>query len=149
MRTQLQKVEGDKGIGSAWGAYAEFGVATDGRAMREDAHPDYDDFFLSQDVLPADMDPVEATLMITYKETLSGLQQFGVSANSSVLIFGDGPVAACLTRFAKLVGAGPVIVAGHHDDRLQIAKRMGADYIINSGKSNLNDFAARHRAPRE
>lgn len=137
LRTQLQKVEGDRDIGSAWGAYAEFGVATDGRAMLEDGHPGFNDFYLSQQALPPNMDPVEGTLLITLKETFSGLQQFGVKANSSLLIFGDGPVGACLTRFAKMVGARPVVVAGHHDDRLQVASRMGADYVINTARDDL------------
>ena len=141
LHAQLPKVEGDRDIGSAWGAYAEFGVATDGRAMLEDGYPDFNDFYLSQQALPADMDPVEGTLLITLKETLSGLQQFGVAANSSLLIFGDGPVGACLIRFAKLVGARPVVVAGHHDDRLQIASRMGADYVINTAKNDLKSLA--------
>jgi threonine dehydrogenase-like Zn-dependent dehydrogenase len=64
-----------------------------------------------------------------------------VEANSSVLIFGDGPVGASLTRFAKLIGAKPVIVAGHHDDRLQMASRMGADYVINTTNDDLRSLA--------
>lgn len=136
LRPGLEKVE-DPQIRSAWGAFAQYGVASDWQAMADDAINEYNPLYLSQQKIPTDMDPIEATMLITLKETLSGLQAFGVKEGSTVLICGDGPVGVCMTQFARLLGAKLLVVAGHWDERLKRAKALGADYTINSAQLDL------------
>lgn len=49
----------------------------------------------------------------------------------SVLIFGDGPTALFATGVARVAGASCVVLAGMESARLEIARRMGADRVIN------------------
>lgn len=71
LRPGLEKVDEEDKIGSAWGAFAEFDVANDGRAMREDGHPGFTDYFLSQQVIPREMDPIQATLREAFKVVIA------------------------------------------------------------------------------
>ena len=52
-------------------------------------------------------------------------------AGKSVLIFGDGPIALFAAGVAKVSGATRVVLAGMEPARLEIARRMGADEVIN------------------
>jgi threonine dehydrogenase-like Zn-dependent dehydrogenase len=54
----------------------------------------------------------------------------GIGPGKSVLIQGAGPVGLSCLVLAKLAGAHPITVAGAPDLRLQIARRLGADRII-------------------
>ena len=48
----------------------------------------------------------------------------------SIVIFGDGPTALFATAIAKASGASKIIVVGLDDFRLNIAKKVGADFIF-------------------
>ena len=53
-----------------------------------------------------------------------------------VAVFGDGPIGLFATASAKLFGPSLIITIGHHDFRLDVAKKMGSDVVINSHKEN-------------
>lgn len=64
---------------------------------------------------------------------------FGVVENNaklrigeSVVVFGAGGVGLNIVQAAALVGAYPVIAIDLHDNRLALAKEMGATHLINS-----------------
>ena len=52
-------------------------------------------------------------------------------AGKTVLIFGDGPIALFATGVARVSGATRIVLAGMEPARLEIARRMGADEVIN------------------
>ena len=52
-------------------------------------------------------------------------------AGKSVMIFGDGPIALFAVGVARVSGASKVILAGMESARLEIARKMGADQVIN------------------
>ncbi len=54
-----------------------------------------------------------------------------------VLIVGAGPIGIMATAISKVSGAHRVIVSDVKDVRLDIAKRMGADFVVNPLKENL------------
>lgn len=54
----------------------------------------------------------------------------------SVVIMGQGPIGLIFTALMKRHGASMVIAADVLDYRLEIAKQMGADYVINPEKEN-------------
>ncbi len=125
---------------SIWGGYAEYGIVTDTEALiKKKGMPagEINGYAFLQQKIPAAISPEDATMLITFKECLSWLQDLGVKPLKSVLIIGDGPVSLSFTRFAKIMGAKPVIVCGHHHERLERAKREGADYLINSRQKDL------------
>ncbi len=54
----------------------------------------------------------------------------------TVAIFGAGPVGLMATNIAKASGASKIIVVDINEARLGIAKKMGADVTVNSGKED-------------
>ncbi len=127
---------------SIWGGYAEYGIVTDTEAlMRKEgiSAREINGYAFSQQKVPATISPEDATMLITFKECLSWLQDIGLKPLRSVLIIGDGPVSLSFTRFAKIMGAKPVIVCGHHQERLEKAEREGADFVINSHQKELSE----------
>jgi threonine dehydrogenase-like Zn-dependent dehydrogenase len=54
----------------------------------------------------------------------------GVVRGSTAVVIGDGAVGLCATLAASRIGAERIIVVGHHDERLQIARRFGATDVV-------------------
>lgn len=130
------------GYTSLWGGFAEFGLATDAAAMRED-NPDAqpNNYARFQQVVPAELPitPADATMLITVKECASYVASVGVRLYSSVVILGSGSVAYSMCRFAKVFGAYPVILVGRREEPLAYArKRIGADFTVNVQEENLD-----------
>lgn len=57
-------------------------------------------------------------------------------AGKTVLIFGDGPTALFASGVARVGGAAQIFIVGRHPFRLDIAKKMGADVLINDKKQD-------------
>jgi len=55
------------------------------------------------------------------------VRRAGIRLGDAVVVLGTGPVGQSAIAFAALSGGGPVIAAGAPDDRLAMARRMGAD----------------------
>ncbi|MGD9518306.1 MAG: zinc-binding dehydrogenase, partial [Armatimonadota bacterium] len=131
---------------SGWGGFAEYACVIDWQSAVEDLQMRADQVGLwprLHQKVPADMDAPGATMLITLKETLSSLQDMGLRPATRVLVIGDGAVGLGFAYWAKILGATRVIVAGHHEDRLQRALKFGVDATINSrGKSLPEALAA-------
>lgn len=61
------------------------------------------------------------------------------SVGKSVVIIGQGPAGLLLTQLAKLTGASKVIAADLDDSRLEVSKKLGADFTINVSEENLTE----------
>jgi len=55
-----------------------------------------------------------------------------------VLVSGTGAIGVVAAQYAKLKGAGIVILTGRNDKKLQIIKETGIDFTINVKKDNLD-----------
>ncbi|MFT4123622.1 MAG: zinc-binding dehydrogenase [Microbacteriaceae bacterium] len=55
----------------------------------------------------------------------------GVTAGQTVVVQGSGALGIFAAAVAKISGAGTVIVVGAPDSRLELAKRFGADHVVN------------------
>jgi len=136
LRSILEKVE-DKRYHSGWGSFAEFSVVGDYQAMERDGKTDYFDIYLAQQIVPPELDVNQATMLITLKEVLSGLERFGLTKETSLLIHGAGPVGLSMVSHAKLKGAGPIIVSEPHAGRRERAQKLGADVVLDPGQSDF------------
>ena len=131
------------GYASAWGAYAQYAVVGDEGAFALAGQgvgtPGYDEGCWAQTIIgPQDeVDPVGASMIVTFREVLSAMRRFGLQANENIVIYGAGPVGLCFTRFAKLLGMGPVVTIDIYDDKAAQAARMGADVVINSQRQDV------------
>lgn len=60
----------------------------------------------------------------------------GVQPGHTVAIFGAGPVGLCAVAAAKLFSPVRIIVIDQLDYRLDMAKRLGADHVINATQTD-------------
>lgn len=120
----------ETGLSSMYGGLAEYGKIRD---------PLYGGSPMHQ-LVPPEIDPVDATLLITLKETLSWLQRWGVQPNESVVVLGSGPVGLSFAFFARLLGCYPVLVLGRREEPLQRALRLGVDAVINTQRDDPQEI---------
>jgi threonine dehydrogenase-like Zn-dependent dehydrogenase len=149
LRPGLETIGDGRSLHSGWGAFAEYGVAGDARAMAEDglARPGrgYLDVYLSQQVIPRDMKPAHGSMLITYKEVLSAAYRFGFRPNASAMIFGLGPVGLSFVRFAKVLGLAPIVAVDRHESRRLLARRLGADATLDPRRDDPGAWVKEHR----
>jgi len=130
---------------SAWGAYSEYAVVGDAGAYIANGMgpgtPEFSEGYFAQTVIkPEDkVDPVEATMIVTFREVLSSMRRFQFQPNENVFVMGAGPVGLCFTKFSRLLGLKTVICSDIDDEKVACAKAMGADYAFNSKTTDVND----------
>jgi L-iditol 2-dehydrogenase len=56
--------------------------------------------------------------------------------DDTVVVFGVGPLGMCFLMKARMLGAGTIIAVDLSDFRLDFAKKLGADHVINSGRTS-------------
>ena len=61
----------------------------------------------------------------------------GIRPGENVIILGAGPIGLASTKILKTAGAGLCIVSEPEEHRASLAKKMGADYVINPLKENF------------
>nr|WP_208111604.1 NAD(P)-dependent alcohol dehydrogenase [Enterovirga rhinocerotis] len=64
----------------------------------------------------------------------SGAENGGVKIGDSVAIFAQGPIGLCATAGAKLMGATRIIAVESIPERQAVARRLGADEIVDFSK---------------
>jgi len=123
------------GFSSLLGGLAEYGIATDWEALRQD-QPGcaLSPWWLSQQKLPTDFDAMNGGMFITLKEILSWVAQLRIQAGKSVAVVGLGPVGLTLIRVCKLLGASPVVAIGRKQQRLAMAEELGADVVVDNSE---------------
>jgi 2-desacetyl-2-hydroxyethyl bacteriochlorophyllide A dehydrogenase len=126
------------GLDVCWGGFAEFGLATDFRAMQDDGLPAerWGGARVNQ-VIPARFDPAAATMVITWRETLSYFTRLGVGAGQSVLVVGSGGNGLAFVAHAANTGAVPVAMVGNAD-RLHVARAAGATFAFDYKAEDLD-----------
>lgn len=60
-----------------------------------------------------------------------GAENAGVRIGDTVVVFAQGPIGLCATAGARLLGATTIFAVDGNDHRLDIAKKMGADVVLN------------------
>lgn len=94
--------------------------------------------------IPADSDMEVAALFGCAVTTGFGVVQNNarVRIGEAVVVFGAGGVGLNIVQAAALSGAHPIIAVDLHDNRLALAREMGATHLVNSKRE---DAAARIR----
>jgi len=140
----LPFVEGaTDGIASNWGGYSEYAVAGDKDAAAEAGlgvgTPGFNESYLAQTIVPKWIDPVDATMLVTFREVLVGIRNFGMKANNTAVIFGAGPVGMCFTKFCHLLGLKTIVTLDIKDEKLAEAKAAGAHFTFNANMAGLDE----------
>ena len=119
------------GLGSGWGAMSEYAVVCDPAA------PNAPDCAFAQTVLDSDIDPVDATMLVTFREVLSCIRYFGITPENSVVVIGCGPVGQTYIKFLSLLGVKDIIACDIIPEKLAEAGAKGATHLVNSKEEDI------------
>ncbi|MBI5775652.1 MAG: zinc-binding dehydrogenase [Verrucomicrobia bacterium] len=78
---------------------------------------------------------------------IHGVERTGIAWRDNVVVQGCGPVGLAALAVAKSAGAGKVIVIGGPKHRLELAKKFGADHVIDLDE--VRDAKSRLEAVRQ
>jgi threonine dehydrogenase-like Zn-dependent dehydrogenase len=81
--------------------------------------------------IPSGLSDEQVVLLSDIASTgFSGAESGGVRLGDSVVVFAQGPIGLCATQGARLMGASLIIGVDGDETRLAMAKRMGADVVL-------------------
>lgn len=80
----------------------------------------------------------EACFTEPLSSCINSIEKASISFGDIVVVIGDGVIGMLHSQLAKLRGA-EVVMIGHHNDRLSIAKELGVDFILNSNEVDIFD----------
>jgi L-iditol 2-dehydrogenase len=84
-----------------------------------------------------EMSDEEGTLVVTAGTAMYALTELGgLVAGESVCVTGPGPIGLLAVAVAKALGAQPVILTGTRDNRLEMGRKLGADFTVNVTKED-------------
>ncbi len=86
--------------------------------------------------IPDELSYEDATLAEPVSCCLHGILKANIQPGDTVVVIGDGPIGLIHMRLASSLGASKVIVTGHHDERLELARKLGADLTLNSKRED-------------
>ena len=81
--------------------------------------------------IPDRLTDEQAVLLADIASTgISGAEAAPVQIGDAVVVFAQGPIGLCATAGAKLMGASFIIGVDGDENRLAMARRMGADVVL-------------------
>ena len=88
--------------------------------------------------IPDELTDEQVVLLADIASTgFSGAESGKVRIGDAVVVLAQGPIGLCATAGAKLMGASLVIGVDGDDTRLAMAKRMGADVVLDYRKTDV------------
>jgi len=89
--------------------------------------------------IPENLSFFEASISEPFSCVYNAYESLKTSPSDNVLIIGAGAMGLLHLILSKIAGAKKVIVSDINDDRLKLAKKYGADIILNPSKVNLKE----------
>src|SRR5688572_5042179 len=81
--------------------------------------------------IPDELSDEQVVLLADIASTgFSGAESGNIRIGDSVVVFAQGPIGLCATAGARLMGATLIIGVDGDDNRLAMAKQMGADVVL-------------------
>lgn len=107
-----------------WGAYAEY-IKVPARTV-----------LLNMQEIPSHISFEEAAITEPLACVLHGVEEANVKLGDTVAVIGAGPIGLLHLLTVKKMGAEKIVMIDLVDERLNVAKELGADETINAGKEN-------------
>lgn len=108
-----------------WGAYAEY-IKVPARMVT-----------VNMQEIPSHVSYEEAATTEPLACVLHGIEEAGVQLGDAVAILGAGPIGLLHLLCAKKLGAERVIIVDLVDERLEMARKLGADKVVNAGREDV------------
>lgn len=88
--------------------------------------------------IPDELTDEQVVLLADIASTgFSGAESGNIRIGDSVVVFAQGPIGLCATAGAKLMGATSIIAVDGDENRLAMAKTMGADVTIDYRETDV------------
>jgi len=87
--------------------------------------------------MPKDMSFQEGALIEPFCVGLQSARRADFNFGANLVILGSGPIGLMILEAVKTLGAGEIIVVDVIPNRLEMAKKMGADYVINAKENDV------------
>ena len=88
--------------------------------------------------IPDSLNFEEATLITTAGTAMYGVTRVGnIEPGETVVVAGPGPIGLMAVQVVKQMGAGKVIITGTREERLALARQLGADLSVNMKKEDV------------
>ena len=89
--------------------------------------------------IPDDMSFVHAALLEPVSIGMHAANRTPISADDTVAVIGAGPIGLFILQAARLKGPRKVIVCDINEFRLDVARKLGADEVVNPLKSDIKE----------
>ena len=90
--------------------------------------------------IPDELTDEQVVLLADIASTgFSGAESGQIKIGDSVVVFAQGPIGLCATAGARLMGAALVIGVDGDANRLSMARRMGADFVLDYRECDVVD----------
>jgi len=86
--------------------------------------------------LPDNVSYEEAAILDCLAVGVHAVHRAGVTITDAVAVIGDGAIGLSTLEMAKAAGAKRTALIGHHEGNLEIARKVGADIVVNSARSD-------------
>src|SRR6476659_8693249 len=88
--------------------------------------------------IPDELSDEQVVLLADIASTgFSGAETGNIRIGDAVVVFAQGPIGLCATAGAKLMGATLIIGVDGDDHRLAMAKKMGADVVLDYREADV------------
>lgn len=91
-------------------------------------------------MLPKGLSYEEAAMVEPAAVALHALRQAGIDVGDSVLIYGAGPIGMMLASWAKIWGAGQILLVDIDSEKLDFARSLGFDDVYNAREGGVRDW---------
>ena len=128
-----------------YGNMAEYAVATDRQAMKEDGIPEKQ---IPSDAnctkIPDEITFEDGAVMLSLLECYSAVKNFRLQPGMDVLVFGAGPMGLGVVGCLNAIGAGKVVLVDAVEERLAYAREhFNVDRTINITTEKIEDVVER------
>jgi L-iditol 2-dehydrogenase len=97
--------------------------------------------------IPNEVDFRSAAMVEPLTVALHGIERVTVNAGATAIVFGAGTIGLLTLQCLKARGIGKVYVVDIIDEKLNIAKSLGADYTINTSETDIIDYFTNYKKP--
>jgi L-iditol 2-dehydrogenase len=87
--------------------------------------------------IPDSLSDVHAAFLEPLACTVHGADLLNLGGDRSVVFVGDGSISLLFAQVARLRGSGRVILVGKHAERLDIARNVGVDHVIDASATDV------------
>ena len=89
--------------------------------------------------LPEELTYSEGAMIEPLAVTVHAAKRFPEIRGAGAVILGCGPIGILLLQSLKAMGAGKVMVTDISDARLELARSLGADWAVNTGRKDFGE----------